>query len=94
MSKTHVKRLLGIKEDFYCYGRVKRERKTTTIRKAARLFEVAESTLRSRLNGHIDISAGLKHRKLTPTEEESLHTWILSMESHECPIRPHTSSYG
>jgi hypothetical protein len=59
-----------------------------SVRQAARSFNVPESTLRSRLHGvthRLDIRAN--SYKLTPTEEETLLQWILSMDRRGAPPR-------
>ena len=55
--------------------------KTKDLRRTARLYDVAKSTLRRRLNGTISASeAGISRRKMTPTEEIVLRDWIYSLE--------------
>jgi hypothetical protein len=61
----------------------------TSIREAARRFDVPYSTLRDRRHGHIfhvDIRAN--GHKLTQNEEESLEKWILSMDDRGSAPRP------
>jgi hypothetical protein len=66
-----------------------KNQKTKTVRQAARLFDVSQATLRNRLKGIITMKeAGIDRRKMTPTEEASLRSWILSLERHRVPPRP------
>lgn len=53
----------------------------SSIRDAARRFEVPRSTLQERLHGHpFRHEARANGHKLTQFEEESLTEWILSMD--------------
>jgi hypothetical protein len=62
--------------------------KIEEVRRAARLFDVSEATLRRRLKGNIpSAQAGALRQKLTPIEEESLQSWILSLERRVLPPR-------
>jgi hypothetical protein len=63
----------------------------SAVRKAARCFDVPESTLRSRLRGvqHRAISRANSH-KLTELEEETLQKWILSLDDRGAAPRPTT----
>ena len=64
--------------------------KTKDLRSTARLYDVSKSTLQRRLNGTIPASeAGIARRKLTPTEESVLRSWIFSLERRGVPPRPH-----
>ena len=59
----------------------------STIREAARRFDVPDRTLRRRLAGHTSRSTTrANNHKLTQLEEESLKKWILSMDT--CGIAP------
>ena len=59
------------------------------VRAAARLFDVPETSLRRRLNGHQTRSeTRANSHKLTEIEEESLQKWILSMDSRGAAPRP------
>jgi hypothetical protein len=61
----------------------------SSIRQAARCFNVPESTLRTRLNGTIfraDVRAN--SHKLTENEEISLEKWILDMDARGAAPRP------
>jgi len=61
----------------------------SSIRGAARCFDVPESTLRTRLNGVQNRALSRANcLKLTETEEESLRKWILSMDSRGAAPRP------
>ncbi|KAJ8225492.1 hypothetical protein LV156_009112, partial [Aspergillus fumigatus] len=61
----------------------------SSIREAARVYDVSEKTLRRRLRG---ITARSETRanshKLTQNEEESLVQWILSLDRRGAPPRP------
>ncbi|KAJ5169708.1 uncharacterized protein N7500_002491 [Penicillium coprophilum] len=61
----------------------------SSVREAARRFNVPESTLRTRLRGvqHRATSRANSH-KLTQIEEDSLQKWILSMDSRGSAPRP------
>ena len=62
-----------------------------SIRAAARLFGIPESTLRSRAHGiksRVDTRANC--HKLTQLEEDSLIEWILSMDSRGAAPRAAT----
>jgi hypothetical protein len=60
-----------------------------TVRAAARVFNVPESTLRSRLKGSTNrVETRANSHKLTEIEEESLQKWILSMDSRGAAPRP------
>ncbi|OGE47182.1 hypothetical protein PENARI_c057G04216 [Penicillium arizonense] len=59
------------------------------VRAAARVFDVPESTLRTRLKGSTNrAETRANGHKLTEIEEESLKKWILSMDSRGAPPRP------
>lgn len=61
----------------------------SSLRKAAEVFNIPESTLRRRLKGTSfrgDIRAN--SHKLTTSEEESLKQWILSLDKRGVPPRP------
>ena len=63
----------------------------SSIREAARRFNVPRSTLQERLSGHLNRSeARANSHKLTQIEEESLKQWILSMDSRGAAPRPAT----
>jgi hypothetical protein len=63
----------------------------TTLRGAARYFNVPESTLRMRLNGVQNRTfSGANNLKLTEIEEESLQKWIISIDSRAAAPRPST----
>jgi hypothetical protein len=60
-----------------------------TIREAARVFEVPNTTLQRRIDGRQfrkDMRAN--GHKLTPEEEQSLLQWILSMDTRGSAPRP------
>jgi Tc5 transposase DNA-binding domain/helix-turn-helix, Psq domain len=66
-----------------------KNKEISSIRGAARTFEVPESTLRDRLHGHrFRPEARANNHKLTQMEEESLIQWILSMDLRGNPPRP------
>jgi hypothetical protein len=68
-----------------------RKQEITSIREAARRFEVPFSSLRNRLNGYTNRSeTSANCQKLTDIEEESLQKWILSMDSRGAAPRPST----
>jgi hypothetical protein len=68
-----------------------RKQEITSIREAARRFEVPFSSLRNRLNGHTNRSeTRANSQKLTDIEEESLQKWILSIDSRGVAPRPST----
>ena len=59
----------------------------SSVRAAAKAYDVAESTLRSRVKGIIsrrDIRS--PNLKLTATEESTLIQWILSMDQRGLPL--------
>jgi len=61
----------------------------TSIREAARRFEVPHSTLYDRLRGYqFRRESRANGHKLTQFEEESLIEWILSMDLRGNPPRP------
>ena len=63
----------------------------STIREAARLFNVPRTTLQRRLAGHTTrAETRANGHKLTEIEEESLVQWILSMDSRGAAPRPAT----
>jgi hypothetical protein len=63
----------------------------TSIREAARHFQVPRSTLQRRLTGDIfRPDSRAVNLKLTELEEESLQKWILSMDSRGAAPRPST----
>ncbi|KAH8430991.1 uncharacterized protein LDX57_013069 [Aspergillus melleus] len=60
----------------------------TSVRGAARIFDVSRSTLQHRLNGrHSRQEIRPNSHKLTEREEESLEKWILSLDSRGAPPR-------
>jgi hypothetical protein len=62
-----------------------------SIRAAARLFDVPESTLRNRAHGiQSRVDTRPNGHKLTQLEEDSLTEWILSMDSRGAAPRPAT----
>jgi hypothetical protein len=63
----------------------------TSIREAARRFNIPNSTLSTRLNGvqNRAISRANSH-KLTEIEEESLQKWIISLDERGAAPRPST----
>ena len=68
-----------------------RKGQITSIRAAARLFSVPESTLRNRAHGiqsHVD--SRLNGHKLTQLEEDPLTKWILSMDTRGAAPRQAT----
>ena len=61
----------------------------SSIREAARRFDVPETTLRRRLRGITNrATSRANSHKLTEIEEESLQKWILSMDSRGSAPRP------
>jgi hypothetical protein len=60
----------------------------TSIRSAAKTYDIAETTLRARLKGRPakHESRSVNH-KLTETEESTLVKWILSMSERGLPLR-------
>lgn len=61
----------------------------TSVREAARLFNVPRSTLQTRYKGcshHLYKRA--HNTKLLETEEISLRDWIISIDKRGCPVRP------
>src|SRR3954469_12461411 len=60
----------------------------TSIRSAANMYDVSESTLRTRLQGRPSRQEyrSINH-KLTATEELTLVDWILSMDERGLPVR-------
>jgi hypothetical protein len=61
----------------------------TSVREAARVFDVPRSTLRDRQQGISYRTYKRAHNtKLSETEEIVLHEWILSMDRRGCPVRP------
>jgi hypothetical protein len=61
----------------------------SSIREAARRFDVPRATLQDRLRGYqFRHEARANSHKLTQTEEESLIQWILSMDLRGNPPRP------
>jgi hypothetical protein len=61
----------------------------SNIHRAAEIFNVPRSTLRDRLNGiQYRIEKRANGHRLSPTQEESLVEWILSMDSRGVPPRP------
>jgi hypothetical protein len=63
----------------------------SSVRKAARIYNVPETTLRDRRHGTTNraISRANSH-KLTEIEEESLQKWILSLDDRGAAPRPST----
>jgi hypothetical protein len=54
-----------------------------SVREAAHVFEVPQSTLQDHLNGvKFRKETRANSYKLTPIEEESLIKWILSLDQH------------
>jgi membrane-bound lytic murein transglycosylase B len=61
----------------------------TKIREAARLYDVSRTTIQDRLKGIQPApQLGILRRKFTPTEEEIMRNWILSLERRGVPPRP------
>jgi len=61
----------------------------TSVREAARLFNVPRSTLQARYKGRLQRSYKRAHNtKLSETEESTLRDWIISMDKRGCPVRP------
>jgi len=59
-----------------------------TIRAAATSYDVPESTLRYRLQGHPSRDNSTpNNQKLTSTEESALIKWIQSMDQRGLPLR-------
>jgi hypothetical protein len=59
-----------------------------SVREAARVFEVPQSTLQDHLNGvKFRKETRANSHKLTPIEEESLIKWILSLDQYGAPPR-------
>ena len=66
-----------------------KKKEITSIRGVARIFNVPESTLRTRLRGiQQRATSRANSSKLTAIEEESLQKWILSMDSRGSAPRP------
>lgn len=89
MTKTYTK------NDTAYEGRISltidalKNQKVKGVRRAARLFDVSEATLWSRLNGVItQKKAGIERQKMTNTGEASLRSWIFSLERSRLPPRP------
>src|SRR5436853_1040390 len=60
----------------------------SSTRSAARLYNVPKSTLSDRLHGRVArVEIRANGRKLTPTEEEALEIWVLSMDARGYPLR-------
>ncbi len=63
----------------------------SSIREAARRFNVPQTTLRRRLTGHtFRAETRANSHKLTQIDEESLKQWILSMDQRGASPRPTT----
>ena len=61
----------------------------SSLRQTAKIFNLPESTLRSRLKGASFIyDRRVNTHKLTISEEESLKEWILSLDKRGAPPRP------
>ena len=61
----------------------------SSVRQAARVYNVPESTLRDRLHGKIYCAEKrANNHKLTRNEEESLVHWIFSMDRRGVAPRP------
>jgi hypothetical protein len=66
-----------------------KNKEISSKREAARRFNVPETTLRRRLNGHIfRAESRANNHKLTKVDEESLKQWILSMDQRGASPRP------
>ena len=58
----------------------------STLRMAANLYSVPESSLRYRLKGSVPIAQNnAKKRKLQPSEEQALVQWILDLDRRGFP---------
>ena len=61
-------------------------RQIKSLRQAARLYNIPETTLRMRVRGALpQASANAQKRKLSPTEEQSLVEWILDLDQRGFP---------
>ncbi|RFU26650.1 hypothetical protein B7463_g9676, partial [Scytalidium lignicola] len=61
----------------------------TSVRKAARVFDVPRGTLNARLHGRVQMGTTYTKRfRMTKLEEESLVQWVLSMRKRGMPPRP------
>ena len=88
MAQNHIKKDPSYTGRLLLAINALKNKEITAVRKAARIY-VSETTLRNRLKGRSERSiTDKKRQKLSPTEEESLRTWILSMESRGCSVRP------
>lgn len=62
------------------------QKKNSSVRRVAQLYDVPRSTLRGRLKGRLPPSTiNVRKRKLSPTEEESLVQWILDLDQRGFP---------
>jgi hypothetical protein len=56
-------------------------RQIKSLRQAARLYSIPETTLRRRVRGALpQAAANAQKRKLSPTEEQSLVEWVLGLD--------------
>jgi DNA invertase Pin-like site-specific DNA recombinase len=61
----------------------------SSIREAARIFNISHATLCRRINGTTSrLETRANSHKLTQNEEESLVRWILSLDQHGAPPQP------
>jgi predicted HTH domain antitoxin len=61
----------------------------TSVREAARLYNVPRSTLQARYKDRLQRSYKRAHNtKLSETKEITLREWIISMDKRGCPVRP------
>ena len=68
-----------------------KKQEITSIREAARRFNVPESTLRTRLRGIENrVETRANGHKLTQIEEDTLRNWVLSMDTRGAAPRPAT----
>jgi hypothetical protein len=63
--------------------------KIPSLRQAAAIYSIPESTLHNRLHGiPTQAISNAKKKKLTKCEEETLIQWILAIDKRGFPIRP------
>ena len=68
-----------------------KKQEISTIREAARHFNVPKSTLSTRLQGIQNrANSRANSHKLTEIEEQSLYNWILSLDDRGAAPRPST----
>ena len=61
-------------------------RQIKSLRQAARLYSIPETTLRRRVRGALpQAAANAQKRKLSPTEEQSLVEWVLGLDQRGFP---------